>query len=48
MSLLDKKHMKVDNVLDFSWSPVEPLLATYHGDVGNHPAKISIWKIPEK
>lgn len=43
-SLIDKKSMKVDNILDFSWSPTDPILALYVPELGggNQPARVSI------
>lgn len=45
MGLLDKKSLKVDNVLDFSWSPTEPLLSLFvpEGGGGNQPARVSLY-----
>uniref|UniRef100_A0A0D6QWQ8 Eukaryotic translation initiation factor 3 subunit B n=1 Tax=Araucaria cunninghamii TaxID=56994 RepID=A0A0D6QWQ8_ARACU len=48
MSLLDKKSIKVDNVMDFSWSPIDPILALFvpEGGSGNQPARVSLVQIP--
>lgn len=48
MTLLDKKSLKVDNVMDFSWSPTDPILALFvpEGGGGNQPAKVSLVQIP--
>jgi translation initiation factor 3 subunit B len=50
MGLLDKKSLKVDNVLDFSWSPTEPLLSLFvpEGGGGNQPARVSLVSIPSR
>eukprot|EP00252_Welwitschia_mirabilis_P007653 TRINITY_DN1925_c0_g1_i1.p1 TRINITY_DN1925_c0_g1~~TRINITY_DN1925_c0_g1_i1.p1 ORF type:complete len:724 (+),score=157.56 TRINITY_DN1925_c0_g1_i1:218-2389(+) len=50
MSLLDKKSIKVENVMDFSWSPTDPILSLFvpEGGGGNQPAKVSLLQIPEK
>ena len=32
MTLLDKKSLKVDNVMDFSWSPTDPILSLFVPD----------------
>jgi translation initiation factor 3 subunit B len=47
MGLLDKKSLKVDNVLDFSWSPTEPLLSLFvpEGGGGNQPARVSFYSL---
>ena len=44
MTLLDKKSLKVDNVMDFIWSPTDPILSMFMLDEGggNQPAKVSI------
>lgn len=41
-TLVDKKSMKVDNVVDFSWSPTDPILALYVPEQGggNQPARV--------
>lgn len=41
-TLIDKKSMKVDNVLDFSWSPTDPILALFVPEQGggNQPARV--------
>ncbi|KAL5698724.1 Eukaryotic translation initiation factor 3 subunit B [Ranunculus cassubicifolius] len=49
-SLIDKKSLKIENVLDFSWSPSDPILAVFvpeHGG-GNQPARVSLVQIPGK
>lgn len=50
MGLLDKKSIKVDNVLDFLWSPAEPLLAMFVPESagGNQPARVSLIEIPSR
>ncbi|KAI3862385.1 hypothetical protein MKW92_010092 [Papaver armeniacum] len=49
-SLIDKKSLKVDNVLDFSWSPADPIIALFVPELagGNQPAKVSLVQIPGK
>ncbi|GLJ05188.1 hypothetical protein SUGI_0013290 [Cryptomeria japonica] len=48
MGLLDKKLLKVDNVMDFSWSPTDPILSLFvpEGGGGNQPARVSLVQIP--
>ena len=43
-SLIDKKSLKVDNVMDFSWSPADPILALFVPELGggNQPARVSV------
>lgn len=40
-TLIDKKSIKVENVMDFSWSPTDPILALFVPELGNQPAKVS-------
>lgn len=49
-SLIDKKSMKVENVMDFSWSPTDPILAIFVPELGggNQPARVSLVQIPSK
>ncbi|KAL6964896.1 Eukaryotic translation initiation factor 3 subunit B [Sarracenia purpurea var. burkii] len=49
-TLIDKKSIKVDNVMDFSWSPTEPILALFVPELGggNQPARVSLVQIPSK
>ncbi|KAI4319101.1 hypothetical protein MLD38_032743 [Melastoma candidum] len=49
-SLIDKKSIKVDNVIDFSWSPTDPILALFVPELGggNQPARVSLVQIPSK
>ncbi|KAF5743376.1 hypothetical protein HS088_TW09G01444 [Tripterygium wilfordii] len=49
-SLVDKKSLKVENVLDFSWSPTDPIIALFVPELGggNQPARVSLVQIPSK
>ncbi|KAF5939810.1 hypothetical protein HYC85_020977 [Camellia sinensis] len=49
-SLIDKKSIKLENVVDLSWSPTDPILALFVPERGggNHPAKVSLIQIPSK
>ncbi|KAL5698942.1 Eukaryotic translation initiation factor 3 subunit B [Ranunculus cassubicifolius] len=49
-SLIDKKSLKVENVLDFSWSPSDPIIALFVPEQGggNQPARLSLVQIPGK
>ncbi|ONK70880.1 uncharacterized protein A4U43_C04F2480 [Asparagus officinalis] len=44
-TLIDKKSLKVENVVDFSWSPADPILALFVPELGGgiQPARVS-WK----
>lgn len=50
MGLLDKKSLKVENVVDFCWSPTDPLLSLFvpEGGGGNQPARVSLVSIPSR
>ncbi|KAF8379127.1 hypothetical protein HHK36_028556 [Tetracentron sinense] len=49
-TLIDKKSLKVENVMDFSWSPADPILALFVPELGggNQPARVSLVQIPGK
>ncbi|XP_047340523.1 eukaryotic translation initiation factor 3 subunit B-like [Impatiens glandulifera] len=49
-SVIDKKSIKVDNVVDFCWSPTDPILALFVPELGggNQPARVSLIQIPGK
>lgn len=49
-TLIDKKSLKVENVLDFSWSPTDPIIALFVPELGggNQPARVSLVQIPGK
>ncbi|KAL3690224.1 hypothetical protein R1sor_016533 [Riccia sorocarpa] len=50
MSLLDKKSLKVDNVMEFMWSPTDSILSLFvpEGGGGNQPARVSLISIPSR
>lgn len=48
MTLLDKKSLKMEGVVDFEWSPAEPLLAAYTAEQGDLPARIQLVRLPER
>ena len=41
-TLIDKKSLKVENVVDFSWSPTDPILSLFVPELGdgNQPARV--------
>ncbi|CAI0413995.1 unnamed protein product [Linum tenue] len=49
-SLIDKKSMKIENVMDFTWSPADPIIALFVPELGggNQPARVSLVQIPGK
>ncbi|KAF9612679.1 hypothetical protein IFM89_003154 [Coptis chinensis] len=49
-TLIDKKSLKVENVMDFSWSPSDPIIALFVPELGggNQPARVSLVQIPGK
>lgn len=48
MTLLDKKSIAAKDVLDFVWSPRSNMISYWSPAVGNHPALISILRIPDR
>jgi uncharacterized protein with WD repeat len=34
--------LKIENVVDFCWSPTDPILAIFVPELGDHPARVSI------
>ncbi|XP_008786288.2 eukaryotic translation initiation factor 3 subunit B-like [Phoenix dactylifera] len=49
-TLIDKKSLKVENVVDFNWSPTDPIIALFVPELGggNQPARVSLVQIPGK
>ncbi|XP_062099609.1 eukaryotic translation initiation factor 3 subunit B-like [Humulus lupulus] len=49
--LVDKKSLKVENVMDFSWSPTDPILALFVPELGvgagNQPARLEFYNVDE-
>jgi len=43
-SLVDKKSLKVENIMDFCWSPTDPIIALFVPEMGggNQPARVSL------
>lgn len=43
-SLVDKKSIKVENIMDFSWSPTDPIIALFVPETGggNQPARVCL------
>ena len=43
-SLIDKKSIKVENVMDFCWSPIDPIFALFVPELGggNQPARVCL------
>ncbi|KAL0733892.1 hypothetical protein Bca4012_010102 [Brassica carinata] len=48
--LIDKKSIKVDNVVDICWSPTDSILSLFVPEQGggNQPAKVALVQIPSK
>jgi len=44
-SLVDKKSLKVENIMDFCWSPTDPIIALFVPEMGggNQPARVSLF-----
>ncbi|GAV76581.1 RRM_1 domain-containing protein/eIF2A domain-containing protein [Cephalotus follicularis] len=49
-ALIDKKSLKVENVMEFNWSPTDPIIALFVPELGggNQPARVSLIQIPSK
>ncbi|KAL6655310.1 hypothetical protein ACP70R_006136 [Stipagrostis hirtigluma subsp. patula] len=49
-SLIGNKSLKVENVVDFCWSPTDPIIALFVPEMGagNQPARVSLVQIPGK
>ncbi|XVF37250.1 hypothetical protein REPUB_Repub19eG0130400 [Reevesia pubescens] len=49
-TLIDKKSLKVENVVDFCWSPTDSILALFVHELGggNQPTRVSLVQIPSK
>ena len=50
MTLVDKKSIKLEGVVDFCWSPADPILAAFQPEQGggNQPARLSLIQLPNK
>lgn len=50
MTLVDKKSIKLEGVVDFCWSPADPILSVYQPETGggNQPARVSLISLPSK
>ena len=50
MSLLGKKSIKLEGVIDFCWSPADPILSVFQPERGggNEPARVALISIPSK
>ncbi|GJY46207.1 eukaryotic translation initiation factor 3 subunit B-like protein [Tanacetum coccineum] len=49
-SLIDKKDIKVENVMDLCWSPTDPVFTLYVPELNgeNQPARVCLFQIPGK
>mmetsp|Transcript_2751 Transcript_2751/g.4396 ORF Transcript_2751/g.4396 Transcript_2751/m.4396 type:complete len:713 (+) Transcript_2751:120-2258(+) len=50
MALVDKKSIKLEGVVDFCWSPADPILSVYQPERGggNEPARVALILLPSK
>ncbi|OMO65967.1 hypothetical protein COLO4_30887 [Corchorus olitorius] len=48
--LVDGRHLEVENVVDFIWSPTDPIIALFVPEMGggNQPARVTLIQIPSK
>ncbi|KAI8901054.1 eukaryotic translation initiation factor eIF2A-domain-containing protein [Globomyces pollinis-pini] len=48
MGLLDKKSIKIENLLDFYWSPSTNMISYWTPEIGNIPARVTLLDIPSR
>ncbi|KAJ3371648.1 Translation initiation factor 3 subunit b [Kappamyces sp. JEL0680] len=48
MGLVNKKSIKVENLVDFSWSPTDTLISYWTPEIGNIPARVTLINIPTR
>lgn len=48
MSLLDKKSVKIPDLMGFSWSPSQPIVVYWTPEVDNSPARVTLMEIPSR
>ncbi|TPX38208.1 hypothetical protein SmJEL517_g00364 [Synchytrium microbalum] len=48
MVLLDKKSIKIENLMSFGWSPADHLIAYWTPEAGNIPARVTVQRIPSR
>jgi translation initiation factor 3 subunit B len=50
MTLVDKKSISLEGVVDFCWSPADPILSVFQPEQGggNQPARVSLISLPSK
>jgi translation initiation factor 3 subunit B len=50
MTLVDKKSISLEGVIDFCWSPADPILSVFQPEQGggNQPARVSLISLPSK
>lgn len=48
MELLEKKHIRIENLMSFGWSPADHLIAYWTPEDGNMPARLTLQRIPSR
>jgi translation initiation factor 3 subunit B len=48
MGLLDKKSIKIENLLGFCWSPSDNYITYWTPELGNIPARVTLLNIPNR
>eukprot|EP00871_Galdieria_phlegrea_P003094 jgi/Galph1/3786/GphlegSOOS_G2505.1 len=48
MTLLDKRSMRIPDVVDFCWSPVDSIVAYWQPELENNPAKVTLVEMPSR
>jgi translation initiation factor 3 subunit B len=50
MGMLDKRSVKLEEILDWGWSPstTDAMLSAYQAEQGNLPARVAIVRLPDR
>jgi translation initiation factor 3 subunit B len=48
MALLDNKALKIDGIVDFTWSPSDNVIAFWVPEKDPKPARVTLLSIPKK
>ena len=48
LQLVDGKVIKVENLRDFCWSPKDPIIAYWTPEIGNSPARVTLWDVVKR
>lgn len=48
MGLIGKKSIKIENLMDFCWSPTDNIISYWTPEIGNIPARATLINIPNR